>query len=179
MEHQGTVVRDLSESPLQHVPYNAEVGNLRYGIAHDLAVVQIQDGGEIELLSVHFEFGDVRGPSRVRLHRLETAIQPIGGYFADLTSIGTIPLGPQHTAEVLFPHELHDQFVVGLVPPLAQSQGDPPIPIASFMLCADLEDRLPLRNVLFEPGETCGVVIIAAPGKMRNLKQRGQRIGLP
>jgi hypothetical protein len=33
--------------------------------------------------------------------------------------------------------------------------------------------------MFFEPGELCGMVIIAAPGKMRNLKQRGQGIGLP
>jgi hypothetical protein len=33
--------------------------------------------------------------------------------------------------------------------------------------------------VFFEPGETCGMVVIAAPGKVRNLEQRGQRIGTP
>ena len=114
------MVRYFLESLLQHVPYNAEVGNLRYGIAHDLAVVQIQDGGEIELLSVHFEFGDIRGPFRIRLYRLETAIQSVGSYSSDLASVGTIPFGPQHTTKVLFAHELHDQFVVGLVPPLVQ-----------------------------------------------------------
>jgi hypothetical protein len=80
---------------------------------------------------------------------------------------------------MLFSHELHDQFVVGLVPPLAQRQGDPPVAIAPCMLCADLADRLSLWNVFFEPGEPCSMVIKAAPGKMGNLKQRGQGIGLP
>lgn len=107
------------------------------------------------------------------------AIQPIGGYFPNLSPVGPILFGSQLTADMLFSHELHDQFVVGLVPPLAQRQGDPPVAIAPFMLCADLADRLPLRNVFFEPGEPCSMVIKAAPGKMGNLKQRGQGIGLP
>ena len=107
------------------------------------------------------------------------AFQPIGGYFPNLSPVGPILFGSQLTADMLFSHELHDQFVVGLIPPLAQCQGDPPLPIAPFVLSADLADRLPLQNVFFEPGETCGMVIIAAPGNMCDLKQRGQRIGLP
>jgi hypothetical protein len=47
------------------------------------------------------------------------------------------------------------------------------------MLCADLEDRIPLHNMFFGPGEPCGMIIIAASGKMGGLKQRGQRIASP
>jgi hypothetical protein len=41
------------------------------------------------------------------------------------------------------------------------------------MLCADLADRFPLLNVVFGLGETCGMVIIAASGKIRDLKKHG------
>lgn len=119
------------------------------------------------------EFCDIRGPFSIRLHSLEMTIQPIRSHSPDHSAVGTIFFGPQHTADVLFPHEFHDQLMVGLVPPLAQRQGDPPVPIAPFMLCANLADRLPFLNMFFGPGETCGMVIIAASGKMCDLKQRG------
>ena len=128
---------------------------------------------------VHLEFGDIGGPFCVRPRRLEMAIQPVGSHSPDLASIGTIPFRPQHTAEVLFSHELHDQFVVGLVAPLVQRQGDPPVPIAPFMLSADLADSLPFWNMFFGSGQTCGMVIIAASGKMCDLKQCGQRVSMP
>jgi hypothetical protein len=80
---------------------------------------------------------------------------------------------------MLFPHELHDQLVVGLVSPLTQHQGYPPIPIAAFVLGADLADLLPFPNVFFWTGETFGMVIIAASGKMGYLEKHRQRIFLP
>lgn len=125
------------------------------------------------------ELGDVRGPFRVRLCGFEMTIQPIGGNFANLSSIGAILFWSKLTTEVFFLHELHHQFVVGRVAVLAQCQGDPPIPIATFVLCTDLADRLPLRNVFFGARETGGMVIIAAPGEMSDLKQHFQRIDSP
>jgi len=47
------------------------------------------------------------------------------------------------------------------------------------MLCTDLADRLPLGNMFFEPGKPGGMVVIAASGKMGDLKQRSQRIVSP
>jgi len=38
------------------------------------------------------------------------------------------------------------------------------------MFYTDLADLLPFWNVLFWPGETCSMIIIATPGKMCDMK---------
>src|SRR5512137_1164505 len=107
------------------------------------------------------------------------AIQPVGSHSSDFTTVGTIPLGSQYTAEMLFPHELHHQLVVGRVPQVPKRQGDPPIPVASFMLCADLADLHPFRTVFLGIGRVLNMIIIGASGKVGYWKKHSQRIVLP
>jgi hypothetical protein len=61
-------------------------------------------------------------------------------------------------------HELHNQLVVGLKTSVPQLNSDSPVPIAAFILTADLPDLISLTTVFLRVCKMFQVIVITASG---------------
>ena len=104
-------------------------------------------------MTKQFEFSDVCSPCSIRFLRPEIPFQEIGSNLSELSSVGAVPLLPQHTGEVGLLHEFHDQLVIGLKSPAVQFDRDSPITIAAFILNTDLLDLIPFCVVFLRYSE--------------------------
>lgn len=84
-----------------------------------------------------------------------------------MTSIGAVLLSPQLTGEIILFHELHDQFVVGVISPLMKFKGDPPVAIAAFMFVANAADLGLFLDMFSWVRSVFLVMVICASGESR------------
>ena len=75
MKDQPGAIRDLLKSLVQHGGYHAEYRTIRYGITDQIAAVQIENRGQIELFSEQAELRHIRDPFLIRPVRMEVPIQ--------------------------------------------------------------------------------------------------------
>ena len=92
MQDQLAVIRDLLKSILEHVCDLVEVWTPGQGIADDLTIEEIHDGGKIQFLPQQFELGDVGCPFQVGFFSLEITLQEVGSNLPHLAPIGAILL---------------------------------------------------------------------------------------
>ena len=69
MENQVCSGRDLCKRLVQHGGYHAEYRTIRYGVTDQIAAVQIENRGQIELLSKQTELRHIRDPLLIGLVR--------------------------------------------------------------------------------------------------------------
>ena len=74
MKDQVCSVRNLRERLVQHGGYHAEHRTIRYGIADQIAAVQIENRGQIELFSEQAKLRHIRDPFLIRLFGMEIPI---------------------------------------------------------------------------------------------------------
>jgi len=74
MENQVCSGRDLCKRLIQHGGYHAEYRTIRYGITDQIAAVQIENRGQIELFSKQAELRHIRDPFLIRLFGMEIPI---------------------------------------------------------------------------------------------------------
>ncbi len=93
VHHKLRLVLQLLESLVQHIGDQLEARPGRHFVRHDLTVVQVQHGREIQLSIGHFKLGHIGHPFLVRALRRELALQQIRRNFPDGALIGAYFLG--------------------------------------------------------------------------------------
>ena len=96
----------------QHGNDHAQYRPVRDGITDQVAVVQIQNGREIHLLSKQTELGYVGHPFLVWLFRIEVPVQQIRSNFSHFTLVRTIFLDPDTANQSQLLHKPLDCLVV-------------------------------------------------------------------
>ena len=71
------------QSAFEHIHHHMDMRSIRYLIGDDLLVIEIQYWGEVHLLALDVELGDVGNPLLIGPARHKVAIELIGGGFAD------------------------------------------------------------------------------------------------
>ena len=74
MENQVCFGLDLCKRLVQHGGYHAEYRMIRYGVTDQIAAVQIENRGQIELLSKQTELCHIGDPLLVRLFGAEVPV---------------------------------------------------------------------------------------------------------
>ena len=74
VENQVCSGRDLCKRLVKHGGYHAEYRTIRYGITDQIATVQIENRGQIELFSKQAELRHIRDPFLIRLFGMEIPI---------------------------------------------------------------------------------------------------------
>ena len=71
VENQACSGRDLCKRLVKHGGYHAEYRTIRYGVTDQIATVQIENRGQIELFSKQAELRHIRDPFLIRLFGME------------------------------------------------------------------------------------------------------------
>lgn len=74
VENQACSGRDLCKRLVQHGGYHAEYRMIRYGVTDQIAAAQIENRGQVELLSKQAELRHIRDPFLIRLFGMEIPI---------------------------------------------------------------------------------------------------------
>ncbi len=90
MENETCPIWYGCKSFVEHCRYHTQNRSLRDSIAHQISVVQIQNGRKIELLAKQAELCHISNPLLVRPFRMEISVQQIGRNLAHFSSVRTI-----------------------------------------------------------------------------------------
>ena len=182
VEDQPLQVPVLGEGFPQHVERLGEIGAPRHVERDDLAIVHVQDRGEVQFAGGYVELGYVGRPflvsrggreiplvSRFVLFLVDDLVQEqvlAGPVLVALVGV-VLPSG-RDAADPELRHDPLDLLVVGLIPPIRQFEKDPPVAVSPFVpmvYLLDLLDDLPVFLVfvgfvdrveerrLFDPGD--------------------------
>ena len=97
MENEVCSVWNFCKCLVQHVCHHAEHRAIRYGIADQIAAVQIENWGQIQLLPKQTELCHIGAPLLVWLVRMKISIQQIWCDFAHFSLVGAIFFHPDTT----------------------------------------------------------------------------------
>ena len=97
MENEVCSVWNFCKCLVQHVCHHTEHRAIRYGIADQIAAVQIENWGQIQFLAKQAELRHIRDPFLIRLVRMEIPIQQIRCIFAHFSLVGAIFFHPDTT----------------------------------------------------------------------------------
>ena len=97
MENEVCSVWNFCKCLAQHGYHHAEHRAIRYGIADQIAAVQIENWGQIQLLPKQTELCHIGDPLLVWLVRMKISIQQIWCDFAHFSLVGAIFFHPDTT----------------------------------------------------------------------------------
>ena len=137
MENQLCSGRYLLKSLIQHSRNHTQNRTVGDSIADQIAAVQIENRGQIELFSEQTELRHIRDPLLVRLFGMEIPIQQIWCDFAYFSLVRTILLHPDTANQAQLLHKPLDSLVVQREFTLAKFCRNPAIAVSSFVFVVD------------------------------------------
>ena len=112
MENEVCSVWNFCKCLVQHGCHHAEHRAIRYGIADQIAAVQIENWGQVELFSEQAELRHICNPFLVRPVRMEVPIQQVWSDFADFALVRTILFRSDTANQAQFLHKPLDRLVI-------------------------------------------------------------------
>ncbi|MNF83904.1 hypothetical protein D3C84_662420 [compost metagenome] len=139
VEHQIHRALQLFNSLIQHLGYQGKTRSRSDLVGQDLAVVQIHDGRQIELLQPDFELRNIGHPLLIGPLREKVTLQQIRRYFADQTFVRPISFWTHQRFEVHVVHQTLNPFFVDRLF-FADRQGNTSIAETPLMLMVEALD---------------------------------------
>ena len=154
------------KSLVQHRSYHTQNGPLGDRIAHQIAVVQIQDGREIQFLAEQAEFRHICDPLLAWLFGKEVTVQQVRRDLSDLAFVGAILLHPDTTNQTQLFHKSLDSLVVETDTPAAQGNRNAPVSVSALVFMKDSYDLCLFHFVFVRPLHPLEMIVERRTGQL-------------
>ena len=129
VENETCPIRYGCKSFVEHRCYHSQNRSLRDSIAHQISVVQIQNGRKIEFLAKQAELCHISNPLLVRSFRMEVSVQQIGSNPAHFSFVRTIFFDSDTANQSQLLHESLYCLVIQVYSVIMQCCGNTPVSI--------------------------------------------------
>ena len=147
------------KSLAQHRSYHTQDGPLRDRIAYQIAVMQIQDGREIQFPAKQAEFRHIRSPLLVGPFSKEVTVQQIRRGLSHLAFVRAILLHPDTTNQTQLFHKSLDSFVVETDTPTAKGDRNAPVSVSPLVFMKDSRDFCLFPSVFVRPIHSLEMIV--------------------
>ena len=179
MQDRPVLWAEPSERLAQHRADHVEERPLGRCVRKDLAVEQVHDRRQVQLLSIDLELGNVSHPLLIGTRSIEVPLKQVWSNLPHLPAVRPVLLQADERLQLQLFHETLHCLVVDQVALLAQCRGDAPIAISAFVQIVDRLDLVFDGRVFVHDQQGSLLVIKGASRQASCSEERRERILRP